>query len=288
MLLTDWIYNTLATNEKRGFMSLKFRLATYLRNFFLKFSDPFVNYKIGSSVIKMSLSHQLGLYRKSYTQYSTNPARIAELIKEKYADLTFLDIGSNIGDSIPFLREKSFFPILAIEGEEEFYSILEKNTSNLEDVQVCKAFIGEKKESSMRSFVKVGGTAHSLTAQDGKEVCTETLEDILDKFPVFKKSKMIKIDTDGFDCKIIRGARDYLSKVQPIIFFEYFPDLLEKQNDDGISVFDTLFEWGYTKMLVYNNLGTFLYSINLDDKVHVQEMHSYFSGNYYCDIPSPK
>jgi hypothetical protein len=49
------------------------------------------------------------------------------------------------------------------------------------------------------------------------------LEKIVEAFPNFYRSKLIKIDTDGMDCSIIESSTGYLIENHLIIFFEYDP-----------------------------------------------------------------
>jgi hypothetical protein len=50
---------------------------------------------------------------------------------------------------------------------------------------------------------------------------------VLLRKPILVNSKMLKIDTDGFDTLILKSAVDFLKRAKPIIFFEYDP-FLEK------------------------------------------------------------
>ncbi len=46
----------------------------------------------------------------------------------KYPDLTFIDIGANVGDTVVLLRALGAgSPILCIEGDDRFFAILSKN-----------------------------------------------------------------------------------------------------------------------------------------------------------------
>ena len=112
-----------------------------------------------------------------------------------------------------------------------------------------------------------------------------TLPVLLEKHPRFQKSKLVKIDTDGFDGKIIRGAEAWLAKHRPVLFFEYAPYWLSLQGDDGLSIFQTLERAGYARLLVYRNTGGYEYSISLSNKVLLQEMHEYVSRpSIYFDL----
>ena len=47
-----------------------------------------------------------------------------------------------------------------------------------------------------------------------------------------KKCDFIKVDTDGFDCEVLRGAIKTIEKFKPTIIFEYHPSFWEEKGDD--------------------------------------------------------
>lgn len=104
---------------------------------------------------------------------------------------------------------------------------------------------------------------------------------------MFQQAKMIKIDTDGFDNKIIRGSVDFVSQSKPVIFFEYDPFFLAQQNEDCLSVFSSLLKLGYSKLLIYKNDGEFLLSTDLSNNILLEDLTHYYTGRKgvnYCDI----
>jgi hypothetical protein len=109
-------------------------------------------------------------------------------------------------------------------------------------------------------------------APSGNAVETKTLADVLRAHPLFAEPKMIKVDTDGMDCRILRSARDLLSRHKPVIFFEYDPHYFQ-EHDNGFEVFESLLEAGYKSMMVYENNGDYLITVELSDKSLVEDIH---------------
>ena len=98
---------------------------------------------------------------------------------------------------------------------------------------------------------------------------------------------MLKIDTDGFDNKIIRGAIPFLKNTKPVIFFEYDPFFLSKQNDNSLSIFSELNFIGYQRMLVYDNYGELLLSADLNNSRLLEDITHFYTGRNglrYCDL----
>lgn len=268
----------------------RFKANIFTRIFYqiIKFSDPLISYEIAGFSLLIPFSHQLPFILKTYPLYSSNLARLAKYVKQKYEHLKFIDIGANIGDSIALLRKEAEFPILCIEGDEQFLSVLEKNATLFAEVHIVQAYLGECSNSIRGTTIKQGGTAHLSTNKVGDNIIeVKKLSDVLKDYPSFWQSKMIKVDTDGFDCKILRGAAEFLKSAKPIIFFEYDPFFLAEQGDEGISIFQDLSSYGYKNLLIYDNFGDLMISVNINNSRILEDIHLYFSGRLghrYCDI----
>lgn len=251
-------------------------------------NDPKVVYRIGANDLILPLSHALPTIRKAYPHYSTNVARIAKFVKTKYPDLKFIDIGANVGDTVALMREIEDFPILCIEGDERFYALLEQNARRWDDVDLVKAFVGESDCLFHGSIETAGGTGHLVeNAHIGTTLRMQKLSSIVKENPKYSSAKMIKIDTDGFDCKILKSARQVLSDLKPVLFYEYDPYFFNKVGDEGYEVFDVLRACGYSNLLIYENTGEFLLSASLDDEKLLRDVDAFYTGwkgRRYCDI----
>jgi FkbM family methyltransferase len=248
--------------------------------------DPLINYPIKGYNLKLPLSHALPLVLRYYPDYANNLARLAACIYAKYPDLKIIDVGANIGDSVFIIRNKVSCPILCIEGDPVFFKILQTNTADCEDVVIKQVFIGDNDAIANKELVIVSGTAHFT---DSSNTSTEfkKLSSILNDEPQFSQSKLLKIDTDGFDLAIIRGSVDFIKLAKPILFFEYDPFFLKNQKEDGISIFPLLQTLGYHSIVIYDNFGRYLISLPLTESNQIADMHGYLLnrlGDYYYDI----
>lgn len=268
----------------------KFKLRFFRKafNYLNQKIDPLITYHISGFKLLFPFSHALPFIFKSHPNYSHNLPRIAKLVKDKYEKLTFIDIGANVGDSVALLREKAYFPILCIEADKKFFSILQQNISQFQNIDSVNIYLGEKKQNLQAKLRQEFGSAHLAKSSDSQDsILIEKLTEVLKTKPSFLKSKMIKIDTDGFDAKILRGAFDFLATVKPVIFFEYDPFLLSLQEDNGLSTLQDLYKLGYINLLIYENTGDFMMSATLDNTALLEEIDLYFSGHEsrkYCDI----
>jgi hypothetical protein len=123
---------------------------------------------------------------------------------------------------------------------------------------------------------------------DGELKNIITLDELLnEKYPSFH-ADIMKVDTDGFDFKVIRGADNVIKKDRPAIFFEWDGALLKEQGENLISIFDYLNNQGYKRALVYDNFGEALTIVNTDDTINLTLLMNYtFESNkriYYYDV----
>jgi FkbM family methyltransferase len=286
-LLFDSIVRLEETNSYFSKLSLRFLKAC--RKFALHLSkDERVFYRLHGTELSIPLSHNLPYIKKRYPDYSTNVARIATVVKQKYPELTLIDIGANIGDTVAILRASAYFPILCIDGDRYFYSILCENARNWPDVVCINSFVGNETKSFVGKIESVAGTAHLLEdLGSGQRIEMKMLSEILRENRKFANAKMIKVDTDGFDCKILKSELELLKALKPVLFFEYDPYFFTKANDDGFKIFSDLKEIGYGKALIFENTGEYLIHVDLRNVALLEDIHEFYSGwsaSRYCDV----
>ncbi|RAX52443.1 hypothetical protein CCY99_07275 [Helicobacter sp. 16-1353] len=85
----------------------------------------------------------------------------------------------------------------------------------------------------------------------------------------------MKIDTDGFDFKVLRSARETLEMHKPCIYFEWDKFHLEAQNENVLSIFSFLGELGYEWAIIYDNFGNLLCTISTSDTQNLALLMKY-------------
>ena len=253
----------------------------------VRFIDPLTKVKIGRHKILFPLSHNFPLFIKLFPDYSQNVGRLAKIALKKYPQLKLVDIGANIGDTVAILRRYANFPILCIEGNPHYFKLLKRNMLGFEDIELAQEYLGISNKVIKAEIVTTGGSAHISGKSRLDSIETKTLEEVLKTKKGFANSKFVKIDTDGYDTLIIKGAVNWLEKVKPIIFFEYSPDLLSRNDEYRLEVFNLLRRIGYEHAAFYNNFGEYLLSTKLDNKELIEDITTYFSGKEnkeYCDV----
>ena len=265
------------------------KLLSWLRSFLIRCGDPLISYNLQGFQIILPLSHELPFYRKIFPRYAVNVGKIAQWVKTKYPDLRVIDIGANVGDTVAVFRSLARFPILCIEGNARYFGIMEKNLEVLGgDIYYEESFIGDNLGSLLGRLKEDGGTAYfDPNAARPEALAVSRLSDILVRQPLFSAAKMLKIDTDGFDCSILISEEEMLSKIKPVIFFEYDPDAAAKYGINCFSVFEMLRNINYKSVIVYDNLGDYHMMATLDNCTLLEDIHHYYAGcqsKRYADI----
>jgi FkbM family methyltransferase len=287
-LFNQTVYDLLLHQKNNGLLKkILNKILSYCEHWVLRNGSVLVQYNLYGKHIVLPWDHALPRILKEVPQYSHNLARLGRYVQRKYKDMLFIDIGANIGDTVLLQRTEAKYPILCIEGDPFYYSLLEKNVSAEPDVALVQAFVGDTDKLHHGLIDRHFGSGTIYYDKGADKIYTKTLQTIIQEHTSFAAAHMLKIDTDGFDLKIIRGARNYLKKAKPVLFFEYDPFYLLKQGDDGLSIFHLLQTIGYRDILVYDNLGNFIISSKVSDARMLQELHAYYSGRHgktYCDL----
>jgi FkbM family methyltransferase len=266
---------------------LKANIFTRISQHILKNEDPLIEHELYGFSILIPFSHRLPFILKVYPHYSLNLVRVASCMQQKYLDFKVIDVGANIGDSVVMLRSNINCPILCIEGDKNFLHILKHNVEKFENVEIEPCFLGSTNKTINAVSRSDGGTAHLELSMGNGNIQMRPLSEVIQLHSSFSNTKLLKIDTDGYDCQILNGSQELILASKPAIFFEYDPFFLAKQGDDDLTIFSKLHGWGYEKALIYDNFGDFMLSVDLNNMEVLEEIRAYFSGRRgqrYCDI----
>lgn len=249
-------------------------------------SDPTVIFHFEGFQLLAPISHQLAFFRRDLPLYSKNIGTVAKLLKDHYPNLTMVDIGANIGDTAAIVNRQCPVPMLCVEGSPRFYDYLKANLSTMAvDAEPDLALVGNEINGPQRLVLKEGTARSELDVEAG--VRAQSLSTILARHPRFMNFKLLKVDTDGFDCSILGGELPLLEKHHPVIFFEYDPQLFCGSPWDGLRLFFGLRQIGYDDVLFYANTGELLAGGSLADEDFLQDMHAWAASQAsrrYCDV----
>lgn len=263
-----------------------------------KRNNPSKQIQVGNYSIWTSREHKTDLYMQLFKLYDVQLGFLAKIIVEKYRETSVIDIGANIGDSAAVILSQVKVPILCIEGCKDYLQYLSKNKKIIgsEYIYIEESFVLEDDHYILQQDIKkINGTATingSVLQQTHSEssAAVKSLKRILAENIKFENFKLLKIDTDGYDCTILEKSLNELEKNIPILFFEY----LVSDSEDHTSWLDTLknlMDLGYKYFIVFDNFGHPLLEINADYSKKFYELNHYLLSNqkngtavYYFDI----
>jgi FkbM family methyltransferase len=284
-IFDQWLLDASLSTRLNGPVSrARYRVLRGIRRLRLELSDPTVNFSIGECRLCLPLSHELPFYKKRFPEYALNLGRVSFYTARKYPDLTMIDIGANVGDSVAVVRLFTETPILCVEGEPRFFQLLARNTESLPEIELERTFLGAAGDH-VRAVQVARGNAQILVGTDPGGARMSTLSETLACHPRFAKAKLLKLDAEGFDCKILATERNLLKCTKPVLFFEYYPSCCQLAGHDPFSTFPLLYEMGYSTLLIYRNTGEFFLTLAMDQACSLQDLHSFLvESQGFCDV----
>jgi hypothetical protein len=164
-----------------------------------------------------------------------------------------------------------------------------ENVKQFEKVTTLNCFLGDCDKIISGKATHTEGTLKIDLSNATSEINIRTIDALYsEQNSLFSSVKLYKIDTDGFDYKILIGSKRFLTKLKPVIFFEYSEKHLRDAGDDAITLFTYLEALGYTMFVFYDPYGRFMFSSLSSNIDLIKQIHAYIS-NYslplcYLDI----
>jgi FkbM family methyltransferase len=262
------------------------RVSWLARRALLALTDPPVSLDVAGQRIRLPLSHDLPAIRGALPDYASNVGRAAAAAAAKGHPV--IDVGANVGDTVAIVRaEVPPARILAIEGAREHLAFLRENVSGLEGVEVAAAYLGDKNQIlEAKREVRRGSGRLVPGDADAQQVEVVTLDRLLEAHPAFGAAAFLKVDTDGFDARVLRGATGLLANARPVVFFELHPRLMAQSDPEGVGILTFMSELGYHDMVVYTERGELLAALRADGPRTGDDLIAYASrdARRYWDV----
>jgi len=177
---------------------------SYNVKFYVDFNDS-----ISSSI------YNKGFFDKTLTEYIINNIKESDVV---------LDVGANLGWMTCLFASKAK-KVHAFECNSEVYNQLVCNVhlNNFKDkTSLYEIALSDKKGES--EFTRYAHSGHGHlesnvrynTYKDTVKVKTDTIDNIISE-----KVDFIKVDVEGFEYNVLKGAKNTISKYKPDIFLEY-------------------------------------------------------------------
>jgi FkbM family methyltransferase len=283
--MAEWIINKLVVYGKNN-NRYKFKLLSYIRKVLLRFKDPIIKTKIGEKVLFMNFSHQLPLYLVQHVLYDTALPRIVKKIGIS-KKLNIVDVGANVGDTTALIKaSNNNVNLLCVEGNAAYSELLKKNYKEDKTVFIEESFCSDISEAKNISLNTKSGTATiDLNIDLDNQVNFLTLDEIMKKYNEFINVDLIKVDTDGFDYKVLGGASEILKNQQPFVFFELDKYFLLKNDENTMSIFEIFKGNSYKSFILYDNYGYLVGLFTFNQLDIVEDIIDYmYNKKMYLDV----
>ncbi|MDF1672247.1 MAG: FkbM family methyltransferase [Vicingaceae bacterium] len=190
-----------------------------------------------------------------------------EPAKEKLYSLiknsnTVIDIGANIGEtSLNFAKlvgDKG--KIYSFEPDPINYKSLEYNLSlnNFKNISLNNLGLGNQAgtfkihtyDNNNKGMNRI--VSNNSEVENYREISVTTLNDYVKKQSI-NKIDVIKIDVEGFELNVLKGAKDVLKQFSPDLFIELDESNLIEQGSSAIELIALLSEFNYNIVNADNN-----------------------------------
>lgn len=172
----------------------------------------------------------------------------------------FLDIGSNIGYftllGSHLVGKKG--EVFSFEASPEMMKCLDENVrlNNLYNVHLYQNAVSDA-EGDIAFHIATSSNSglssiRNIDASNSRTITVQcfTIDSLLDILP---KVKLVKIDVEGAEYKVLTGMRELIKRDNPCIIFELTDEFLRQMGSSAQMVYDYLNGMGYTLYAVEGN-----------------------------------
>lgn len=197
---------------------------------------------------------------------------VVELVHQAHRALgrpvTLVDVGANIGDTILLVEQRcpgALGAFACVEGDPEFFAYLRSNLGYRPGGHFFQALLSDRAET-VGALVRTDAGTGSAHGQE--RVAALTLDALLCPLP-FAPVDLLKIDVDGYDGKVLLGARGLLQEHRPAVLFEWHPLHCRRVGARWEEHFEALAACGYTTLVWFDKYGAWSHFSTPDDRAAI-------------------
>lgn len=247
--------------------------------------DPICTMEVHGRAMNLRLSHALPQYLADHPLYDRLPGRLSGFLREGRSGLRCIDVGANVGDTIAALRRSGEDRFLAIEPNPRFFELLRQNWPAGTGVTCLPVLCSSSRGVVEVRFDERRGTASAAQTERGLRIERRTVDELVDTY-CEGAVDLLKIDTDGHDFEVLRGARGVLARCQPGVLFECDafgdPDYA-RECMSTLALFEGA---GYRECLAYDNFGHILGRFSLSRHAELADLifSQITRAHHYLDV----
>lgn len=200
---------------------------------------------------------------------------------------TFLDIGANVGwyTLVAGLAVGAEGAVFAVEPDPTNAALIRRSVSEagLTSVTIIEAGASDEAGSANLYLCDENLGDHRLAPQARRETVAVDIVRLDDVIPRHLKVKMIKIDVQGWEPKVISGAMELISRDKPNILVEFWPLGLADAGFNWEETFLNLEKLGYATFDVDWNDGS-LRPMSVEDMIVYAQGATGSAANRFIDL----
>jgi FkbM family methyltransferase len=192
-----------------------------------------------------------------------------------------VDVGAAVGDTALLLLDRCNGRIKhldCVEAEESFAALLRQNLAGT--VGRVHEVVLSDRPGPVGALVR---SQHQGTASaEGKDQIEATT---LDTLFANERPDVIKVDTDGFDGRVLAGGRMLLETARPTVLFEWHPMMYCRVGNDPAQPFAVLRAAGYDRFVFFTKFGQFSHFGDAElDRLTDLCLHNKTLGDWHYDV----
>ncbi|WGV28918.1 FkbM family methyltransferase [Halotia branconii CENA392] len=233
-----------------------------------------ITYNIKQIPISLPCDHPLPYYQSRFRLYDKFISVVAKYLPNSQDFI--IDIGANIGDTTALMLQYCSNPILCVEADKEFFSIMEHNLSKYRHRTVLVNSFVSGNDYKNVELVKSKGTVRAIESENNI-VKSDSLKSIINNNNL-DRCIFLKTDTDGFDFEILLSSIDVIKEHSPILYWENEISSL-KDTEIAKNLLEQLSTINYEKYIVMDNFGNPLFYGG--SSFNVEQINQYLLNNIY-------
>jgi FkbM family methyltransferase len=166
--------------------------------------------------------------------------------KSLFSGGTAIDIGANLGNHSLYFSDH-FHKVLSFEPNPRTYKVLQLNAELAENVQCFNEGVSDTSADVLLETCNTNSGRSAITSNDNgsaRSIRVKALDSVIDESETVR---LIKIDVEGHEEKVLIGAEQTIRRNRPIILFEQHK---EDFRDGSTPSIDLLKSYGYVNFAV--------------------------------------
>ncbi|MCW1923526.1 FkbM family methyltransferase [Luteolibacter arcticus] len=222
-----------------------------------------VQAKVGSATLAMPADSTIPFEYAVNPDYGSQIGRLAGYLKETTGEYLAIDVGANVGDTLAIIRQAADVPVMCVEGDPKCAALFRENSRIYDRVELVDTFLSESEGNENVTVQKDGWNATLIPEAGGAPMSFRTLDSVASGRSL--PCGLLKLDVEGYEWKILRGARELLTKDQPVICIEYNIRHSGFPPEEFVRGMEGLRDLGYDQVIVYESQGALLSTFSLSD-----------------------